>query len=310
MDEREKRDAEINKALQSIEGLIKGGSIDQSLTEPTTEIGDGENIEDIINMVKSIDIDKAIRDNKSKPIVNLDERTDFAAQLEEIESRVDDVRAGEVADEENDIRLDPRMPLEGRERFLKARCRVMQDEINRLQKELQSSNEKYHSTRRKNQERDEHIVRIEKQNEKQRKELDKSKLAIEKEASRASDAEKRFREMKRELDDVKVKNKKTKNNQNDVRLQRALDEIQKYKTELSDAIRKNKTIGEVKKAEFTEVEKEKNKMKKINSELKTIIHKQSKLVEVLRKKCAHLEAARVLEFTEEEFMKTLDWQND
>ena len=52
MDEREKRDAEINKALQSIEGLIKGGSIDQSLTEPTTEIGDGENIEDIINMVK------------------------------------------------------------------------------------------------------------------------------------------------------------------------------------------------------------------------------------------------------------------
>jgi len=225
MDEREKRDAEINKALQSIEGLIKGGSIDQSLTETTTEIGDGENIEDIINMVKSIDIDKAIRDNKSKPIVNLDERTDFAAQLEEIESRVDDVRAGEVADEENDIRLDPRMPLEGRERFLKARCRVMQDEINRLQKELQSSNEKYHSTRRKNQERDEHIVRIEKQNEKQRKELDKSKLAIEKEASRASDAEKRFREMKRELDDVKVKNKKTKNNQNDVRLQRALDEV-------------------------------------------------------------------------------------
>merc|ERR1711953_525797 len=84
-------------------------------------------------MVKSIDIDKAIRDNKSKPIVNLDERTDFAAQLEEIESRVDYVRAGEVADEENDIRLDPRMPLEGRERFLKARCRVMQDEINHLQ---------------------------------------------------------------------------------------------------------------------------------------------------------------------------------
>ena len=130
----------------------------------------------MIMKFQSIDIDKAIRDNKSKPIVNLDERTDFAAQLEEIESRVDDVRAGEVADEENDIRLDPRMPLEGRERFLKARCRVMQDEINRLQKELQSSNEKYHSTRRKNQERDEHIVRIEKQNEKQRKELDKSKL--------------------------------------------------------------------------------------------------------------------------------------
>ena len=43
---------------------------------------------------------------------------------------------------------------------------------------------------------------------------------------------------------------------------------------------------------------EKNKTRKINSELKSIIQKQAKLIEVLRKKCAHLEAARVLEFTE------------
>ena len=54
---------------------------------------------------------------------------------------------------------------------------------------------------------------------------------------------------------------------------------------------------------------EKNKTRKINGELKSIIQKQSKLVEVLRKKCAHLEAARVLEFTEDEFMKALDWAN-
>ena len=43
---------------------------------------------------------------------------------------------------------------------------------------------------------------------------------------------------------------------------------------------------------------EKNKTRKINTELKSIIQKQAKLIEVLRKKCAHLEAARVLEFTE------------
>ena len=53
-------------------------------------------------------------------------------------------------------------------------------------------------------------------------------------------------------------------------------------------MRKNRDIGEVKKAEFSEVEKEKSKLKKVNVELKTIIQKQSKLVEVLRKKCAHL----------------------
>ena len=64
--------------------------------------------------------------------------------------------------------------------------------------------------------------------------------------------------------------------------------MKKYKNELNDALRRNRDIGEVKKHEYSEVEKEKNKFKKINSELKIIIQKQSKLVEVLRKKCAHL----------------------
>ena len=66
MDEREKRDAEINKALQSIEGLIKGGSIDQSLTEPTTEIGDGENIENIISNITIEYFDSYINYCKNK----------------------------------------------------------------------------------------------------------------------------------------------------------------------------------------------------------------------------------------------------
>ena len=82
---------------------------------------------------QSIDVDKAL--NEKKIIVDLDERTDFAAQLEEIESRVDDTQMDEAEINEDDIRLDPRMPKEGRERFLRARCRVLQDEVNRLQKE-------------------------------------------------------------------------------------------------------------------------------------------------------------------------------
>lgn len=211
---------------------------------------------------------------------------------------------------EDDIRLDPRMPKEGRERFLRARCRVLQDEVNRLQKEYQLTNDKWHQARRQAQDRAEHITKLEKSSEKQRKDFDKLKVASEKEISRATEADQKFQSIKRELDDFKLKNKKQKVSQNDVRLQRALEEVKKYKNELNDALRRNRDIGEVKKHEYGEVEKEKNKFKKINSELKIIIQKQSKLVEVLRKKCAHLEAARVLEFTEQEFMKALDWQNE
>jgi len=301
MDEREKRDAEINKALEEAQRLIQGSDSTQNQNHE-------DDIDDIINMVKSIDVDKAL--NEKKIIVDLDERTDFAAQLEEIESRVDDTQMDEAEINEDDIRLDPRMPKEGRERFLRARCRVLQDEVNRLQKEYQLTNDKWHQARRQAQDRAEQITKLEKSSEKQRKDFDKLKLASEKEISKATEAEQKFQSIKRELDDFKLKNKKQKVSQNDVRLQRALEEVKKYKNELNDALRRNRDIGEVKKHEYSEVEKEKNKFKKINSELKIIIQKQSKLVEVLRKKCAHLEAARVLEFTEEEFMKALDWQNE
>lgn len=37
------------------------------------------------------------------------------------------------------------------------------------------------------------------------------------------------------------------------------------------------------------------------------INKLLKYIEVLKKKNLHLEASRLLAFTEEEFMKTLDW---
>lgn len=301
MDEREKRDAEINKALEDAQRLIQGSE--------TTQIQNHEDdIDDIINMVKSIDVDKAL--NQKKITVDLDERTDFAAQLEEIESRVDDTQMDQAEINEDDIRLDPRMPKEGRERFLRARCRVLQDEVNRLQKEYQLTNDKWHQARRQAQDRAEHITKLEKSSEKQRKDFDKLKVASEKEISRTTEADQKFQSIKREFDDFKLKNKKQKVSQNDVRLQRALEEVKKYKNELNDALRRNRDIGEVKKHEYGEVEKEKNKFKKINSELKIIIQKQSKLVEVLRKKCAHLEAARVLEFTEQEFMKALDWQNE
>ena len=50
-------------------------------------------------------------------------------------------------------------------------------------------------------------------------------LASEKEISKATEAEQKYQSIKRELDDFKLKNKKQKVSQNDVRLQRALEEV-------------------------------------------------------------------------------------
>ena len=52
--------------------------------------------------------------------------------------------------------------------------------------------------------------------------------------------------LKRELDELKQKNKKQqKSSQDDVRLQRALADVQKYKDELQDALRQRKELGNV-----------------------------------------------------------------
>jgi len=77
---------------------------------------------------------------------------------------------------------------------------------------------------------------------------------------------------------------------------------------MSELVRKNRDQGTVTRHQFDDLTKETTKLKRLNSEYKSVIQKQSKLIEILRNKCTHLEAARVLEFTEEEFMRALDWQ--
>ena len=53
---------------------------------------------------------------------------------------------------------------------------MLQEEVTRLQKELQAGNDKYHTERRRAQENGENLAKLQKTVEKQRRDLDRQKV--------------------------------------------------------------------------------------------------------------------------------------
>ncbi|EGZ29408.1 hypothetical protein PHYSODRAFT_309767 [Phytophthora sojae] len=91
----------------------------------------------------------------------------------------------------------------------------------------------------------------------------------------------------------------------DIRLNRALEEIEKVKAQLQDE-KKNHGEQMVTKAEYDQVVRDNKKLDKQKGELLAAFKKQMKLIDLLKRQRIHMETAKMLSFTEAEFSKTLE----
>ena len=92
----------------------------------------------------------------------------------------------------------------------------------------------------------------------------------------------------------------------DVRLNRALEELERTKAQLRQLREEREGNGQGARAEAARLAAENTRLRKRQSELILAFKKQAKLIDVLKRQKLHVEAATMLSFTENEFSKTLE----
>ena len=110
------------------------------------------------------------------------------------------------------------------------------------------------------------------------------------------------------LDKIERDSKKTSQDTNvkDVRLNRVIEELEKYKLKLKETQDKESGKNQEAKEELDRLNEENRKLERQRNELLQAFKKQMKLIDILKKQKMHIEAAKMLAFTEDEFTKLLD----
>ncbi|XP_074863475.1 testis-expressed protein 9 isoform X2 [Carettochelys insculpta] len=237
--------------------------------------------------------------------------TDFslAKTISKIEGKLEEGALLESLDDGIIPNVGNEIGAEAQIRFLKAKLRVMQEELDSIIRECSKKDDENQNLNSRVKETEEERARLQRTVSTQQFQIEKYKTLSE-EANRKSEGlQQQLTAMEKELDNLKRVQKQASSYQSatEVRLNRALEEAEKYKMELNKLKQSNKDIVNQEHKKLEELKIANRRLEKQKGDLMAGFKKQLKLIDILKRQKMHIEAAKMLSFTEEEFMKALEW---
>ncbi|XP_008335176.1 testis-expressed protein 9-like [Cynoglossus semilaevis] len=191
---------------------------------------------------------------------------------------------------------------------LKTKVHTLQDKFDQLLSEYSKKDDEKAQLLAKIKDLEEDRARLRKTTNGQQTQIEKHRALAEASTKKCEGLQLQVSALKKEIQDLDEAQEQAAANQGalELRLNRALEEVERTKTQLSKMkqIHQDKLSSEQQSKEIVLTE---NKvLKKQKAELIIGFKKQLKLIDVLKKLKMHVEASRLLSFTEEEFKKALN----
>lgn len=196
-------------------------------------------------------------------------------------------------------------------RLLKAKLDVLQKEFDKLLGERNDKSAVITSLEEKLRLLDDEKSKITKALSSLQIQIEKNKKDDEDYKKKKESYEVEISNLKKEITKLKrnQKQNETDMNSKDIKLNRTLDELEKYKAQVNALTQEIKDIKESDRKSIEQLIMDNKQLEKQKSEILLAMKKQMQLIDVLKKQKMHIEAAKLLQFTEEEFVKALNWNN-